>query len=149
MLIADIIPKVERELQGEFDEVKQYTPDDLRAAVISGIEELSSLYTQQYVISGAGEVEAITPEPDVYGMMAIILSSAIVLLRRERIKASAVAMTISNASGRTDLSQVPNAFGTAIALMQSRLSLIINAEHRADVESQISAREMTRQATET
>ena len=147
MTINSLIPTLARELR-DISLPYQFADDDLFSALVDGVNELNTLHYQQFEISGTGASAAIIPEPNNSEKKLWILASAIILVSGEKIRASANAFVISNAGGRTDLTGIPEALGSAIRILYGRLNKIIEAESRGVTESQMESREKTRQAVE-
>ena len=147
MLINDAISLLARELR-DTTTPYQFLDDDLYSALIDGVDDMNLEGSQEYEVSGSGASATIIPEPGNIDKKIWILCSAIQLLRGEKIKASATAMTISNAGGRTDLADIPAAIGSAMSDLKSRLSKAISLKHRALTEAQMESREKTRQVIE-
>ena len=147
IFINDLIPLLARELR-DVNLPYQFTDDDLFSALNDGIGLMNLEYIQQYDISGIGSNAIFSPDPPLNDQKIIVLYSAIQILSGEKVRASATAMAISNASGRTDLTSIPDALGSAISVLQRRLSRVLTESSRSDIESQMSSREKTRQEVE-
>jgi len=147
MLINNAISLLARELR-DVNTPYQFMDDDLYSALVDGVDELNTRGNREYEVVGTGSSATISPEPGITDKKVWILCSAIQILRGEKIKASATAMTLSNSGGRTDLTSIPEAIGSAVAILQTRVNQILFMERRMDVEGQMGSREKTRQVVE-
>ena len=147
MLVNDAISLLARELR-DVNLPYQFTDDDLFSALVDGIDELNAIYHQQFLVSGSGASATISPEPDSTEKKIWLMSSAIILVNGERVRTAASALVLSNAGGRTDLTGLPEALGSALGGFRNRLSKFIELAQRQITENQMISREKTRQVTE-
>jgi len=144
MLVNDAISLLARELR-DVDLPYQFTDDDLFSALVDGVDELNH---QQFAVSGSGALAIISPEPDSTEKKIWLISSAIIIISGEKVRAAASAFVLSNAGGRTDLTGIPEALGSALGVFRGRLNKFIELAQRQITENQMISREKTRQVTE-
>ena len=147
MLVNDAISLLARELR-DVDLPYQFTDDDLFSALVDGVDELNAVYHQQFAVSGSGASAVISPEPDSTEKKIWLISSAIIIISGEKVRAAASAFVLSNAGGRTDLTGIPEALGSALGVFRGRLNKFIELAQRQITENQMISREKTRQVTE-
>jgi len=144
--INSMIPALAREIR-DVASPYQFSNDDLHSALVDGVGEMNSEHYQQYEVSGTGSTAIIAPDPDSVEQRIWLLFSAIILLRGEKVKATATALSISMPSGRTDLTDIPKEIGNAIDSLEKKLYRILNLLNRGLTEAQMASREKTRQET--
>jgi len=135
----DLIPRLARQVGDTDSGNLYYNVNQLFSALNDGLEEFNENLTDQYEVVGSGELAYYNPEPDDLDKRLIVLYSAKVLLEGEIAKQARSAIIHTNTSGRTDLTERPEATERLLKHLSRKIDDLVAQRDQRQVQAEMSS----------